>query len=112
MAEAALAAEIFGVARSHLDKAEERGASRRLYRLKAMLTERDNGDIEAARGWWQRAAEAPADPSWICASCGTENDAWHALCVKCHAFDKLEWRTPARLPAVMTVEGNTTPRTA
>lgn len=50
MAEAALAAEIFGVARSHLDKAEERGASRRLYRLKAMLTERDNGDIEAARG--------------------------------------------------------------
>lgn len=112
LAEAALAAEIFGVARNHLDQAAEHGAGHRLYRLKAMLTERDNGDIEAARGWWRRAAEAPADPSWICASCGTAHDAWHALCAKCNAFDKLEWRTPSALPTVVAVEVGAPPATA
>lgn len=104
LAEAAMAAEIYGLARSHLDQAAEHDAGHRLYRLRAMLTERDDGDIEAARGWWRRAAEAPNDPAWICASCGTVHDGWHALCAKCDAFDTLEWRQATSLTTPAAVD--------
>ena len=108
VAQAALAAQLWGEARRHLqaagaglDPAAERaeGAtappSARACRLMAELEE-EHGDVPAARAWLARAAAAPPDPVHVCRACAAENLEWHPLCPRCRDFDTLEWRTPSR----------------
>jgi HemY protein len=114
VAQAALAAQLWGEARRHLqaagaglDPAAEpaNGAamgggtaspSARACRLMAELEEAEHGDIAAARAWLARAAAAPPDPVHVCRACAAESLDWHPLCPRCHAFDTLDWRIPAR----------------
>ncbi len=79
VAQAALAAQLWGEARRQLaatvprgeaSPGEEARPSARICRLMAALEEAEHGDGAAARTWLTRAAEAPADPVWICNSCG------------------------------------------
>lgn len=95
VAEAALAADIWGEARRHLMALVSRGtATQSAYRLLARLERRESGDEQAALQWLTRAADAPADPVWLCRSCGGTHGDWQAVCSHCGHFNMLEWRSP------------------
>jgi HemY protein len=108
LAEADLAADLWGEARRHLDRLAEweRGAfgapTRSTCRAFARLEEHERADLTAARAWIDAAATAPADAAWICRQCGQPGDAgpecgqWQFTCRSCQAVDSLEWRVPAR----------------
>jgi HemY protein len=110
MAEASLAAELWGEAKRHAEAAiaAEGGEARAgLCRLMARIAEQAGDEASEAKAWLARASDAPADPAWTCQSCGHPHAAWHALCARCGAFDKLAWAPPARLaPALQVIEGD------
>ena len=95
LAEAALAADIWGEARRHLIALITRNqATQNAYRLLAKLERRESGDERAAMQWLTKAAEAAPDPVWLCSSCGAAHDDWHATCRACGTFATQEWRSP------------------
>jgi HemY protein len=100
VAEAAMAAQLWGEARRHLGMAVAAapppGPTRRLCRLMARLEDSEPGDPEAARGWLERATGAPLDPCYVCTRCHAESVEWQALCRQCGSFDTLAWRIPQR----------------
>jgi HemY protein len=121
IAEAALAAQLWGEARHHLGLAlaatppqsspsqssppgssppepSRPGPSRRLCLLMARLEDSEAGNASAARLWLDRAIGAPPDPSYVCTRCGGETAEWLALCRECGGFDTLSWRSPPSRP--------------
>ena len=99
IAEAALAAQLWGEARRHLGlaiaAAPPSGPSRRLCRLMARLEESEAGNMPAARDWLDRAIGASPDPAYVCRQCGGgDTPEWQALCPDCGEFDTLVWQTP------------------
>jgi HemY protein len=111
LAEAALAAQLWGEARRHLGcalAAAPDASPRRVCLLMARLEEAEHHDPAKAREWYDRALAAPADPAYVCARCGGEHAEWRALCVHCQSFDTLGWRRPgaataASLPPLVSV---------
>ena len=103
--QAALAAGLWGEARRHFAAAQERAGAELptvgFAHDMARLEEAESGNAAAARRWLLRAAEAPADPAWICARCGQGCATWLALCPQCGAFDSLEWRSAPRPVATL-----------
>ncbi|HLI10270.1 MAG TPA: heme biosynthesis HemY N-terminal domain-containing protein [Alphaproteobacteria bacterium] len=98
LAEAALAARLWGEARRALEAVDGPGTAR-VCQLWAALEEAEHGDGAAARAWLARAARAPLDPAWICGHCGTAHAEWLSLCHRCGAYDSLAWRSPERVTA-------------
>jgi len=97
LARAALAAELWGEARKHLQAAGAGSGlepQARICRMMAELEERENGDLTKAREWLVRAGSAPGDEKWVCSDCGNAVDVWTAHCGNCNAFDSYAWRTP------------------
>ncbi len=95
MAEAALAADLWGEARRHLlALAQRKDATQAVFRCLAKLERRESGNEPAAAQWLMKAAEALPDPRWLCTRCGGAHDAWRPLCASCGAFNSLEWQTP------------------
>jgi HemY protein len=106
VAEAALAAQLWGEARHHLRQAVAAAApappSRRLCRLMARLEEGEHGDASRSREWLDRALGAAPGAVYACGSCGSETADWHSLCGHCHGFDTLAWQTQSpTAPAAM-----------
>jgi HemY protein len=108
--EAALAAGLLGEARRHFQAALDLDGAglptAGFARDMARLEEADGGDAAAVRRWLLRAAEAPADPSWICESCGRSTADWRARCPHCSAFDTLRWRAAPRPEAALLPPGD------
>jgi HemY protein len=101
LAEAALAAQLWGEARRHLGQAiaaDAGGPSRRLCLLMARLEDGEHPQQGRAREWFDRALAAPPGPIYVCARCGGENAEWRALCAHCHGVDTLAWRAPTAPP--------------
>jgi len=95
LAEVSLEAELWGEVRRNVDAAlGDDAPSARVCRLMARLEEGEHGNTEAARRWLERAASAPQDPTWVCASCGALSKDWTAHCAVCEAFDSLAWGLP------------------
>ncbi|MBU0725836.1 MAG: heme biosynthesis protein HemY [Alphaproteobacteria bacterium] len=116
VAEAALAAQLWGEARAHLDKAiaaqnAAGGATARTYRVMAAVVEAEYGDAVRTRDWLNKAALAHPDPAWICHSCGAQAEEWSSLCGNCGSFDSQEWRTPPRIATTATPEDAEAPIT-
>lgn len=107
LAEAALEAELWGTARSHLEAVSHQRPTQRVFGLLAALAERENGDAAAARVWLLRAANSPADAAWLCDECGGLSAGWSAGCNACGAFDTLAWKLPP-IPAAMAPPEETT----
>jgi HemY protein len=133
LAEAALAAQLWGEARRHLERAvaaepqssvpvadnpspdwrwpaaavRANGAAwptPRLCLMMARLEEAEHGDLASMREWLDRAARAFPDPRYVCANCGGEFVEWRSLCSRCGTFDALAWGTPS-----WTVAGGSLP---
>ncbi len=97
LAEAALAAKLWGQGRRHLGAIADDLATARVCRLWAALEESENGPGEAVRHWLERSLAAPPDALWLCDTCGTQAYAWRAHCGHCGTFDSLTWRPPRTL---------------
>ncbi|HEY9164089.1 MAG TPA: heme biosynthesis protein HemY, partial [Magnetovibrio sp.] len=110
MAVAALEAQLWGQARTHLQAALEAGrTTRTVYTLLARLEEEDaagkgRGDREQAHMWLALAASAAADPAWVCDHCGHVDAHWAPHCPKCGGFDSFTWTTPSSAPALAVAD--------
>jgi HemY protein len=101
VAEAALAAQLWGEARRHLTRAiaaAPDAASRRVCLLMARVEDSEHPGEGRAREWLDRALAAPPEPAYACTRCGGESAEWRALCVHCGGFDTLAWRAPTLAP--------------
>lgn len=102
LAEAALAAGLWGEARQQLLPFETEAPDQRAAILLALLAEAEQGDHEAARRWRDKAASLPAPPAWDCGNCGHRAPDWQPRCRACGSFDSLLWKPgPAGLGAVL-----------
>jgi HemY protein len=100
LADAAMAAGLWGVARGHLEEARTMlgaDAPAGLFRRLARLEAAEHGNREAEMHWLRDAAEARSDEAWTCRSCGAPAHRWSERCGTCGAFDGLEWRSPSRV---------------
>jgi len=95
LAEASLAARLWGPARVHLAPLLEDAPGLRACRLMAAIAEGED-QAERARQWLDRALVAPPDPVWLCRACGTTSLDWQALCSRCDGFDSLVYDVPFR----------------
>jgi HemY protein len=103
LAEAALAADIWGEARRHLLALMGRDdATRSAFQLMAKLERREGGNEHAAMQWLAKAIEAAPDPVWLCSACGGAHLEWQPLCAHCGSFDTLDWQSPGRSRARST----------
>lgn len=102
LAEAALAAQLWGEARRHLARAMPAAPSRRLCLLMARIEDSEHPGDARAREWFDRALSAPLDLAYVCARCGNESTDWQALCGHCRGFDTLTWRAPKSPPIPTT----------
>ncbi len=110
LGEAFLEARLWGQARTVLTEAMAgEHATRAVYRLMARLEDEERGDSQQARKWLECAAEAAADPAWVCADCGSVLARWSTHCPKCEGFDTLVWKTPPGFDAVNAVCGGSAP---
>jgi len=114
LARAALAARLWGEARRHLKAAAgpdglDGRPGEAVCRLMAEIAEAETGDELAARAWLERAANASADPTWVCGSCGASAAAWSPRCRACDAFDGLAWRQPPVAPVLLAAESDAGP---
>ncbi|MCC7274362.1 MAG: heme biosynthesis protein HemY [Alphaproteobacteria bacterium] len=98
VAAAAIAAALWGEARTQLEAAIALRPSTRAYALLAEVEEKERGDGAAAQRWLRLAAEAPAGEAWTCTSCGSVAATWSAVCPSCRAVDTLAWQAPAAIP--------------
>jgi HemY protein len=97
LAEAALAADIWGEARRHLIALISRDqATAAAYRLMARLERREGGDERAALQWLAKLADAPPDAAWRCSACNGAQDEWLPACRPCGAFATLDWQEGRR----------------
>lgn len=92
-ASAAIDDNIWGEAEKHLDAAEQIRTGARLYRLRAKLEEKQNR-IEAAKTWHETAANAPADPVWVCKATGRIYDHWSSIAQPHGSFNTIIWDFP------------------
>ena len=98
VAEAALAAQLWGEARRHLNRAiaaSPYGPTRRLCHLMARLEENEHPQANHARDWFDRVLSAAPDPTYLCTRCGGESAEWRSSCGRCRGFDTLAWRAPS-----------------
>jgi len=103
MARASLDAGLWGEARAHLRAAgagDGMEPSARVCQLMAELEEKEDNNLQKAHDWLVRAATAPADPKWVCNSCGNAVDPWSAHCGSCEAFDSYAWQAPKHVTAI------------
>ena len=98
LAEAALAARLWGEARRALERLRRDGGAHEsagVCRLWARLEEGEHGDAAAARDWLARAAVAEPEAQWVCARCGAAHSSWAPFCGICSTYDALAWRSPS-----------------
>ena len=98
LAEALLAARLWGAARTHLRRAAGEQPPARVCRLMAALAEGESGDAAEIRRWLVAAAGAPRDPAWTCSACGAQAPAWAPVCAACDALGTIDWRVPPGAP--------------
>ncbi len=112
VAEAAIDAEQWKVARGLLEPMVETVPSARLFLLLSDLESREHGDGETARRWLDRAVHESPAPTWVCADCGTAADEWSAVCGQCGQLEGLRWRAPPRLQTAVPPGDVATPALA
>lgn len=97
LGEAAIQAKLWGVARSHLEKARELAPSTRVYRRLADVARAEKGEGAEVQNLLHQAMSAPADPRWRCGQCGTAHSVWHAVCDACGGVDTMTWPKAGRV---------------
>ena len=93
LGEHALAAELPGPARGHVEALIDSAPSARAYRLLADI-ETKVGNEEAAEAARAKLGTALPDHSWTCGQCSHRDEAWHSECPSCGGFGAFTWGVP------------------
>lgn len=101
LAELQIAAEDFPAARRALGKLAEENPTARSLTLMAAIERGEGSDDVVVRGWLTKALTAPRGPQWVCDNCQHIHSAWTPVCINCHGFDTLSWRTPPNAEVAM-----------
>lgn len=96
MAEVAITARRYDVARGHLEQAVERGETARTCRLMAELERADGGDESKIQEWLSKALHAKPDPAWVCEDTGESFNEWRPFGPD-GRFNRLVWMVPPRV---------------
>ncbi|BAE53227.1 heme biosynthesis protein HemY [Paramagnetospirillum magneticum] len=92
LAEAALDAQLWGLARTHLAKAQEQRPTRAVFALLARVERDERKDEAAANAWTLKAAtDSVPESSWTCGGCGHQTPDFALSCPACGAAGRLEW---------------------
>ncbi|MBI3445099.1 MAG: hypothetical protein HY055_07020 [Magnetospirillum sp.] len=92
LAEAALAAQLWGQARTHLQKALEQRPERRVFALLARLEREERQDETAATAWMVKGGtDGFPDRAWTCGGCGRVTDEFSLACPSCGVVGRSEW---------------------
>jgi HemY protein len=92
LAEAALAAQLWGQARTHLQKALEQRPTRAVFELLARVERDERKDETAATAWIVKAGtDSVPEPTWICGGCGHHSPDFAVSCPACGIAGRLEW---------------------
>jgi HemY protein len=96
VAEAEMAAGGFEAARRALIRAEQLGASSRVFLVRAELERLAGAAEETVREWRARAEQAPADRAWVCEDTGEVFPEWQPFGAS-GRFDAVLWTVPPRV---------------
>lgn len=91
LAEAALAAKLWGQARTHLEKAYDQRPTLKVLTLLARLERTEKKDETAALAWLAKAGDVKAEPAWICGSCDGKSATYSVCCPACGVPGRQEW---------------------
>ena len=94
IAQAALKAHLWGIARNALDRLNSRAPSRAMAQLFATLEVSEHQDHTKAEAWKDRALTLAADPYWHCDSCKQSSPTWQPLCRHCGSVGKIVYQHP------------------
>lgn len=92
-ARAAINDGLWGEAWQYLSAAEKIRPNARLYRLWAQMEEKTSHG-EAAKRYWEKAADAPADKVWTCRETGRIYDHWSPIAEPHGSFNTIVWDYP------------------
>ena len=94
VARVALDAGLPAEARQQLERGREAGVNDR--RFWALLAEvcAAQGDQPGQQEALQHLPTAEAGQVWRCTNCGTQHEAWQAVCDSCHAVGTVHWMQP------------------
>lgn len=112
LAQAAVAARLWGEARKNLEALPPEHVTARVCRLWADLEEAEHGDTARVHEWLLRASAANPDPAWVCRDCGHTVAEWTSVCVGCGSFDTLSWRMPPHAVSLTTAPAPSLPVSA
>ncbi|GEO82799.1 heme biosynthesis protein HemY [Pararhodospirillum oryzae] len=97
LAQAALAAKLWGQARKALDPLVRTRPSPVVCRLVALLEEGENRDLALANQWLMHALTAEPAEAWTCERCGATHTRWDPVCSACGALGTIDWRRARKL---------------
>lgn len=92
LAQAALKAEMWGVAKDHLTYLCDHHPTVHAFELMADLMVQDYKDDKAAQDYLRKAAHAPRDAAWICGYCHNPSAKWQLDCEHCDTWGQIDWR--------------------
>jgi HemY protein len=89
--QAAMNAELWGMARPHLEQLLEEHPTHKVFQAFASLEEKLGNAQEMRKLLTRASQEALPDPEWVCQACGKRSHQWSTTCDYCFAFDTHEW---------------------
>lgn len=92
VAQAALDAREFAIARAKAEAAARLAPSERAYLLLADIEDAETGDQGRIRHWMNQALKAPRDPAWT--ADGITSPEWLPVSPVTGKLDAFEWKTP------------------
>lgn len=98
IAAAAIEAQMWGVARQHLEEAAENSPTTELYHLRARIAQAQHR-IEESALMLRYASEAAADKTWVCRDSGHVYDSWSPVAEPHGSFNTIIWDHPRPLRA-------------
>lgn len=96
VAEAAVAAGLWGEARRWLGPLLAGDPPARACRLMAAVERSERRDEAASRGWLERAGAGAPDAAWLCPACGVAAPDWSPHCSACGSPEASAWLARAR----------------
>ena len=108
LAQASLDAGLWGEARRCLQAAGGTSPTVRVCRMMADVEDKAHSLQSKIHEWLARAAIAPADKAWRCASCSAHHESWRSVCESCGAFGTLHWRAPGTFGQVLPPDAKPT----
>ncbi len=92
VAKMAMKAENPALAREHIERGLAISETAALCYLMADLEAVENGEnSDNAKQWSEKARNAPADPKWMCKTCGNRHEEWDITCTSCKSIDSIIW---------------------